>query len=41
MFEFIPLNNPDLILSNVCSIINPTEKSRNTVGFQGMGGSKN
>ena len=24
-------NSPDLILSNVCSIANPTEKMRNTV----------
>ena len=26
-------NSPDLILSNVCSIANPTEKCRNTVGL--------
>ena len=26
-------DSPDLILSNVCSIINPTVKSRNTVVF--------
>ena len=33
-------NSPDLILSNVCSIINPTVKCRKTVVFQGMGMAK-
>ena len=31
MFEYILLNSPDLILSNICSVINPTEKCRKTV----------
>lgn len=31
MFEYILLNSPDLILSNICSIINSTEKYRKTV----------
>ena len=31
-------DSPDLILSNICSIADPTEKSRNTVGLWCTGG---
>lgn len=31
-------DSPDLILSNICSVINPTEKWRNTVILWCMGG---
>ncbi len=40
MFEYILLNSPDLILSNICSVINPTEKCRNTVILWCMGVAK-
>nr|DAZ72181.1 MAG TPA: hypothetical protein [Caudoviricetes sp.] len=34
-------DSPDLILSNICSIINPTEKCRKTVTKHVFGGGKN
>ena len=34
-------DSPDLIISNKCSVINPTEKCRNTVAKRMFGGGKN
>lgn len=41
MFEFVLLKQSRNDLSNVCFIINPTEKSRNTTEKHVFGGSKN